>query len=171
MAISNSDRRFLLWCEEVKEDSHDPHRKVGVVIVDGDGHAISTGTNAPPPQLGLSASDSHRAIASDPEWKYFMLEHAERNAINAARDKLQLLKGATMYGTLFPCADCARAIVAAGISRLVVPGLSDDPDRDKKWLDHYRYAHKILDQAGVRVDVESNDDLTSGQDVRGIKKA
>lgn len=137
------------------------------MIVDGDGQAISTGTNAPPLRLGLSVSDSHRAIESDPEWKYFMLEHAERNAINAARDQQLRLAGSTMYGSLFPCADCARAIVAAGISRLVVPGLSSDPARDSKWLDHYRYAQKIFDLAGVRVDVGTNDD----QGAQSLKKA
>jgi dCMP deaminase len=163
MAISESDRRFLLRCEEVKEESHDPHRRVGVLIVDADGQVITTGTNAPPPQLGFSILDSHKAIESDPEWKYFVLEHAERNAINAARDQRLALAGATMYGSLFPCADCARAIVAAGISRLVVPKLDGDPARDSKWLDHYRYAHMILDLAGVRVDVGSNEHLGSGQ--------
>ncbi|MER9216163.1 deaminase [Mesorhizobium sp. M0663] len=160
MAISDSDRRFLLRCEEVKEGSHDPHRKVGVVIVDQEEQTLSSGTNAPPAQLGLSLSDSHRSIASDPDWKYFMLEHAERNAINAARDNRLSLQGATMYGSLFPCADCARAIVAAGISRLVVPSPGGDPARDTKWLNHYRYAHRMLELAGVHVDMVPNDNPT-----------
>lgn len=96
-----------------------------------------------------------------------MLEHAERNAINAARDQHLKLAGSTMYGSLFPCADCARAIVAAGISRLVVPSLSSDPARDSKWLDHYRYAYEIFDLAGIRVDVGSND----GEGAQSLKKA
>jgi dCMP deaminase len=57
-----------------------------------------------------------------------------------------------MYSTLFPCADCARAIVAAGLVRLVVLGLARDPIRDQKWLDHYRYAERILAKAGIAVD-------------------
>jgi dCMP deaminase len=129
---------------------------VGVLIVDHRGQILSLGTNAPPVQLGLSRSDSHAAIAVDPEWKYFMLEHAERNAINAARNGGKSVASATMYGTLFPCADCARAIVAAGISRLVVSGPGGNPDRDRKWIDHYRYAHRILELARVRVDIDSD---------------
>jgi dCMP deaminase len=162
MALSNVDRQFLLRCEEVKEESHDPHRKVGVLIVDDQDQVISVGTNAPPHQLGLSRYDSHAAIAVDPEWKYFMLEHAERNAINAARNDGKSAVGATMYGTLFPCADCARAIVAAGISRLVVSGPGGNPDRDRKWIDHYRYAHRILELARVQVDIAS----PPGPDIR-----
>jgi dCMP deaminase len=156
MAISDADRQFLLRCEEVKEESHDPHRKVGALIVDESDRLIAVGTNAPPVQLGLSRSDSHAAIASDTEWKYFVLEHAERNAIGAAQDAGKSLKGATMYATLFPCADCARAIAASGITRLVVPGPGNS-DRDRKWLDHYRYAHRILELARVRVDISRDD--------------
>lgn len=152
MAISDSDRQFLFHCEEVKQASHDPHRQVGVLIADRQGRIVATGTNAPPLQLGLAMEDSHRSIEADPEWKYFVLEHAERNAINSARDNGLRLDGATMYGTLFPCADCARAIVAAGISRLVVPAPGGNSARDRKWLDHYRYARKIFDLGGILVE-------------------
>jgi dCMP deaminase len=89
----------------------------------------------------------------DPAWKYFVLEHAERNAIYAAYAEGKSLAGATMYGTLFPCADCARAIVAARLSRLVIFGLGENPDRDEKWLEHYRYAEEILVRAGVTVEI------------------
>jgi dCMP deaminase len=162
MAISELDRRILDRCEEVKEASHDPHRKVGVVIADGEGTELATGTNAPPAKLGLALSDTHTEISRDPNWKYFLLEHAERNAINSARDQGISIQGATMYGTLFPCADCARAIVSAGISRLVVPGPGGNPQRDEKWLQHYQYAHKIFDLAGVVVDIAPAEDAATG---------
>jgi dCMP deaminase len=160
MAISTQDRRFLLFCEEVRQDSHDPDRKVGVVVADADGQIVAVGTNAPPATLGLTAAESHEAIRQDPNWKYFMLEHAERNAIFAAFLRGKSLTGATMYGTLFPCADCARAIAASGLSRLVVFGLGLDPDRDKKWLDHYRHAERILALAGVAVETVNHDEVT-----------
>jgi deoxycytidylate deaminase len=74
--------------------------------------------------------------------------------------------GATMYGTLFPCADCARAIVAAGLSRLVVLGLDKDPMRDAKWLEHYRYAERILAMAGVAVEIIDPKEITAAADQR-----
>ena len=153
MAISSRDHRFLMQCLEVRENSHDPDRKVGVIVTDGADQVIALGTNAPPMSLKLTIEESHDAIRQDPAWKYFMLEHAERNAIFAAFAKGKSLVGATMYSTLFPCADCARAIVAAGVARLVVPGLTRDPVRDRKWLDHYRHAERILGMAGVAVDI------------------
>lgn len=139
--------------------SYDPHRKVGAVVVDTSGSVIAEGANAPPTVFGLSREETEAAISQYPSWKYFMLEHAERNAIYAARDGGVSLVGATMYGTLFPCADCARAIVAAGIGRLVVSTADNDPRRDEKWRDHYNYARQIFDMAGVAVDLADPLDL------------
>lgn len=153
MAISRQDCRFLNLCKKVREDSHDPDRKVGVLIADQAGHILAIGTNAPPVSLGLTAAQSAKSIQTDPSWKYFMLEHAERNAIFAAYAQGRSLAGATMYGTLFPCADCARAISATGILRLVVLGGGRDPVRDTKWLEHYRFAERVLALAGVTVDI------------------
>jgi dCMP deaminase len=152
MAISKQDRRYLLLCDEVRQGSHDPDRKVGAVIA-GNGQILAVGTNAPPSALGLTVAQSQEAMRRDSNWKYFVLEHAERNAIFAAYSEGKSLIGATMYGTLFPCADCARAIVASGLSRLVVLGTGLDPVRDAKWLDHYRHAEGILTLAGIQVDV------------------
>ncbi|MBY3030981.1 hypothetical protein HF265_18055 [Rhizobium leguminosarum] len=152
MTTYPSDGKFLILCEEVKGSSHDPHRKVGVVIVDEAQEVVAQGSNAPPLKFGLSKSESHSAIAGDPTWKYFMLEHAERNAIFSAHNRGISLDGATMYGTLFPCADCARAIVAAGIRRLVVSTGDHDTQRDQKWRDHYLYARQIFKMGGVEVE-------------------
>jgi dCMP deaminase len=164
VAISIDDRRFLLMCNEAREDSHDPDRKVGTIIVDSAGQKLAVGANAPPPPLGLTAAESHEAIAHDPTWKYFMLEHAERNAIFAALNQGKSLVGATMYGTLFPCADCARAIVAVGLSRLVVLGLDKDPMRDVKWLEHYRYAERVLAMAGIVVEIVDPNEITAADE-------
>ncbi|NEW92520.1 deaminase [Rhodopseudomonas sp. BR0M22] len=153
MAISQRDQKFLLRCEEIRQQSHDPDRSVGVVIVDAEGQVVAEGTNAPPTVLGLTRDQSHEAIRQNPDWKYFVLEHAERNAIFSALTHGKSLRGATMYGTLFPCADCARAIAAAGISRLIVVGSSLDPSRDEKWLNHYRHAEHILAMAGIKISV------------------
>lgn len=152
MPISMTDRAFLVQCEAVKRESHDPDRQVGALIVNHEGTVIATGSNRPLDALGLTIHDSHREITNDPDWKYFMLEHAERNAINDARNHNQLLTGTTMYGTLFPCADCARAIVAAGIKRLVVPTPNSEGSRDEKWRSHYEYSRRIFDLSGIHLD-------------------
>jgi dCMP deaminase len=158
MAVSTTDRRLLLQCLQVRENSHDPNRKVGVVIADDSGQVLAVGTNAPPSSLQLTIADSHEAIRNDPTWKYFVLEHAERNAIFAVHAHGKSVVGATMYSTLFPCADCARAIVAAGLSRLVVLRITTDAIRDAKWLSHYKHADRMLVMAGVAVELVELED-------------
>lgn len=154
MKTIQRDSEYLRRCVELHERSHDPHRQVGAIIVNEHGRILSEGANAPPKKFGLSKADSSHAIEADPEWKYFMLEHAERNAISSAVEKGEALAGTTMFASLYPCADCARAIVAAGISRLVVPKLGGNTERDKKWQAHYRYANKIFELGGVVVTYE-----------------
>ncbi|MBY3589487.1 hypothetical protein HJA87_06260 [Rhizobium bangladeshense] len=160
MAISHDDRRFLIRCDEVKAMSHDPHRQVGVVIVGTEGTVIAEGTNAPPSAFGLNHLETQMEISNDPSWKYFMLEHAERNAIFSAHNRGISLAGATMYGSLFPCADCARAMVAVGISRVVVSTADNDPRRDEKWRDHYKYARLVFELGGVSVELVERSDTT-----------
>ncbi len=73
MTTSESDGKFLMMCEEVKRESHDPHRQVGVVIVDATGKIIAQGSNSPPREFGLTIKQSHSEIMADPKWKYFSL--------------------------------------------------------------------------------------------------
>ena len=152
MKHTQSDSEYMQQTMQLLRLSHDPDRQVGAAIVGIDGDIIAKGVNAPPPALALKKADSLKAMQEDPTWKYFMLEHAERNAINSAHAHGADLRGATMYGTLYPCADCARAIITAGIKRLVVPELVAGRDRDEKWLAHYSYAHRLFELAGVQVD-------------------
>lgn len=150
---SPKDRLFVMQSIAAKEESYDPDRQVGVVIISPLGKLLATGSNKPPSELKLTSKDSLEAIAQDPNWKYFIFEHAERNAINSARAQGHSLVGAAMYSTLFPCADCARAIVSSGISRLVAPPPNRHSHRDEKWREHYRYAHQIFRLAGTRIDL------------------
>ena len=74
MSLSPTDRLFLVQCEAVKKESHDPNWQVGVVIVSPNRSSFSNGIGIRPPEvLELTISESHSAIAHDPNWKYFML--------------------------------------------------------------------------------------------------
>lgn len=144
---------------ELLGKSHDPHRPVGVVIADNSGHILSEATNMPPQRFHFAPSDTHNAIDNDPTWKYFMMEHAERNAIIEALKRGNSLEGATLYGTLFPCADCARAIVAAGIEEVVVPKPGLHPDRDERWRSHYEYATKVFELGNIHLGYFEEEEL------------
>ena len=74
------------------------------------------------------------------------MEHAERNAIfDAARAGIAT-QGATLAASFFPCLDCARAIVQAGISQLhTLPPAYDDP----VWDASFEPSRVILEEGGV----------------------
>lgn len=151
MGISKQDLIIIGRLRDVTVKSHDPDRPVGVIIANNAGVPLASGTNAPPAPYGYTLEQTHAAISEDPSWKYFMLEHAERNAISQAHNNGVSLEGSTIYGSLFPCADCARAIAAAGIKRAVFPAPGIHPLRDEKWRDHYRYAQKIFELSDIEL--------------------
>ncbi|QAU03878.1 dCMP deaminase [Acinetobacter phage Henu6] len=68
--------------------------------------------------------------------------HAELNAILYAAKNGTAIEGATMYVTLSPCPDCAKAIANSGIKQLVY---SESYDRNQPGWE------KILTDAGVQV--------------------
>lgn len=152
MTISPNDTSMIELLKESLGKSHDPHRPVAALITNFEGNVVAEGTNSPPLEYNYTTAQTHRAIEGDPDWKYFMLEHAERNAILHGLSSGAVLREGTLYGTLFPCADCARAIVGAGIRRVVVPAAGQNPIRDERWRKHYEYARQIFELAGTTVD-------------------
>jgi dCMP deaminase len=92
--------------------SDDPVTQLGAVIVK-DRKAIMNGCNHFPKGVRLTAERLERPK------KYEFMEHAERNVIfNCARWGKSAL-GCTLYAPWYACADCARAIIAAGIRKVV----------------------------------------------------
>ena len=96
--------------------SKDPNTQVGACIVSPDHKILSMGYNGLP--IGCSDDDFPWAREGDPlENKYFYTTHSELNAIlNYLGGSLE---GATIYVTLFPCNECAKAIIQSGIKRIV----------------------------------------------------
>ena len=94
--------------------SKDPNTQVGACIVSPDNIIVSTGYNGMP----KGCSDDEYPWARDgEETKYPYVVHAELNAIlNASgRD----LRGSRIYVALFPCNECAKAIIQCGIREVV----------------------------------------------------
>jgi deoxycytidylate deaminase len=81
--------------------------------------------------------------------KYKYVEHAERNVIYLAAKKGFCTEGATMYVAWFACADCARAIIQAGVSEVVG---HDYPlhKEQSSWQESIEVADKMLEEAGVK---------------------
>lgn len=117
-------------------------RKVGAVLVLADGATTLVACNDFP--AGVRDLESRHAHPERLLW----IEHAERNAIFAAARSGVATAGATLIATFHPCADCARAIVQAGIATLYTLA----PDfADPLWGPAFRCSRAILEEGGVRV--------------------
>lgn len=122
--------------------SKDPNTQVGCCIVSQDNKILSMGYNG----LPMGCSDDNfpwTREGEDPlETKYFYTVHSELNAILNYRGGS--LEGAKLYVSLFPCNECAKAIIQAGIKTIVY-------DCDKyKHTPPVIASKRMLDAAGVR---------------------
>lgn len=118
--------------------SKDPNTQVGACIVSEDNIILSTGYNGMP--KGCSDDDYPWARDGD-ETKYPYVVHAELNAIlnSGGRD----LNNSKIYVALFPCNECAKAIIQSGIKEVIY--LSD------KYADTpaTQASKRMLESAGV----------------------
>ena len=137
---------FLNIAEQVKLKSKDQSTQIGAVIVGIDNEVLSTGYNSFPRGM----DDSKQERQERPE-KYFWMEHAERNAIyNAARIGVST-KNTTMYLSCgIPCADCARGIINAGITRIFCER-GELGTKGPMWADSAERSWEMFDEAGVEV--------------------
>ncbi|MBR2533408.1 MAG: dCMP deaminase family protein [Erysipelotrichaceae bacterium] len=95
--------------------SKDPNTQVGACIVDADNKVVSIGYNGMP----RGCSDNEFPWEREGgflDTKYAFVVHAELNAIlNSPRP----VKDCTLYVSLFPCNECAKAIIQSGIRKIV----------------------------------------------------
>ena len=119
--------------------SKDPNTQVGACIVSPDNIIISTGYNGMP--KGCS-DDTFPWDRTGEETKYPYVVHAELNAILNANGRD--LRGSKLYVALFPCNECAKAIIQCGIRTVIYESdkYADTPST--------RASKRMFDAAGVR---------------------
>ncbi len=120
--------------------SKDPNTQVGACIVSADNIIISTGYNGFP--AGCS-DDEYSWEREGNDTKYPYVVHAELNAILNSNGRS--LAGATLYVSLFPCNECAKAIIQSGIKEVVY--LSDKYDK----TDSNNASKRMFGSAGVKL--------------------
>lgn len=121
--------------------SKDPSTQVGAVIVSAENKVVSIGYNG----LPKGCSDDEYPWERDGnalESKYVYVVHAELNAILNAPLSVQ---GCRLYVSLFPCNECAKAIIQAGITEIVY--------EDDKYAqtDIVKASKRMLNSAGVHL--------------------
>ena len=121
--------------------SKDPNTQVGCCIVSQDNKILSMGYNGLP--IGCDDDEFPWEREGDPlETKYLFTAHSELNAIlNYGGGSL---RGAKLYVSLFPCNECAKAIIQSGIREVIY-------DSDKYAATPSTIASKrMFDAAGVK---------------------
>lgn len=96
--------------------SKDPSTQVGACIVDNSNRIISTGYNGFPQGCSDDEFPWNRE-GEEAETKYPFVVHAELNAVLNAGGKA--LAGSRIYVALFPCNECAKAIIQSGIKEVI----------------------------------------------------
>ena len=96
--------------------SKDPSTQVGACIVSADNRILSTGYNGFPQGCSDDEFPWNRDESAG-ETKYNFVVHAELNAILNAGGKS--LVGSRIFVSLFPCHECAKAIIQAGVKEVV----------------------------------------------------
>lgn len=110
------DEYFMAVARLAGLRSKDPNSQVGSCIVSTDNKILSMGYNGFP--LGCSDDEYPWAREGDPlETKYIYVTHSELNAILNYRGGN--LEGAKIYVSLFPCNECAKAIIQCGIKEVI----------------------------------------------------
>lgn len=94
--------------------SKDPNTQVGACIVSPEHKILSMGYNGFP---NGCADDDFPWNREGEDNKYLYAAHGELNAILNYRGGS--LEGSIIYVTLFPCNECAKAIIQSGIRQVV----------------------------------------------------
>ena len=138
------DEYFMGVADLSGRRSKDPSTQVGACIVSDDNKILSMGYNGFP----RGCSDEEFPWAKDEQdkdpynAKYYYVTHSELNAILNYRGGS--LEGSKLYVTLFPCNECAKAIIQAGIKTIVY--------KDDKYAGtpSIKASKRMLNAAGVR---------------------
>lgn len=135
------DEYFMSMAILSSKRSKDPNTKVGACIVSMDKKVLSVGYNGMP--IGIDDKKIPWGREGEElDTKYPYVCHAELNAIlNSDRN----LHNSRIYVTLFPCNECAKALIQAGINEVVY---LDDKYRD---TNSGIASRRLLDMAGVKI--------------------
>ena len=120
--------------------SKDPNTQVGCCIVSQENKILSMGYNGFP--IGCSDDEFPWEREGGPlDTKYFYTAHSELNAI---LNYTGSLAGAKLYVSLFPCNECAKAIIQSGIKEVIYDSdkYADTPSTIA--------SKKMMDAAGVK---------------------
>ncbi|CAL1261515.1 unnamed protein product [Larinioides sclopetarius] len=116
---------FMSLCYLTAARSKDPNTKVGACIVDKENRVVSLGYNGMPRGIKDDDLPWGKVAAHSYETKYPYVCHAEMNAI--LNERHTTLDDCSIYVSKFPCCECAKLIIQAGIKKVVFSELKPEP--------------------------------------------
>ena len=123
------------------ERSKDPSSQVGACIVDSNDKIVSTGYNGAPRGYDDDKCMTWEREGEFLDTKYAYVCHSELNAI---LNSPLPVKDCRIYVTLFPCNECAKAIIQSGIKEVIY--LSDKYEGTEGNI----ASKKMLDECGIK---------------------
>lgn len=121
--MSEKRKDYITWDEYFmgvavlsSKRSKDPSTQVGACVASKDNKVVTMGYNGMPVGLSDDEMPWGRVGKDELDNKYLYVCHAEFNAI---LNSYAPVKGCKIYVTLFPCNECAKAIIQSGIKEVV----------------------------------------------------
>jgi dCMP deaminase len=141
----NWDEYFINLANSIKLKSKDNSTKIGAVIVGKENEIVSTGYNSFPRGIDDNVPERQER----PE-KYYWMAHAELNSIiNSARIGVSTNHCVMYMSCSIPCADCAKAIINAGICKIYCK--KDDESIGVHWKESQLRSIQMFKETGVEV--------------------
>ncbi|MBR0490683.1 MAG: dCMP deaminase family protein [Clostridia bacterium] len=151
----NWDQYFMGVAMLSAQRSKDPNTQVGACIVSKDNKILSVGYNGAP----NGYDDDNMPWDREGDFlntKYAYVCHAELNAI--LNNKGSNLEGAKIYVDLFPCNECAKAIIQSGIKEIIYKSDkyngTDGNIASKKMLDYCGVKYTKYNEANKEIKLE-----------------
>lgn len=138
---------FMRQVYLISQKSKDPKTKIGAVLVRmGETDPISTGFNGFP--RGIYDKED---LYLNRETKYPRICHAEFNSVmNAARKGVSTLNS-ILYTQSPVCNECAKAVIQAGIIKVVYHKQFPRMNHLTKWVDSCKLGEDMLKEVGIEI--------------------
>lgn len=146
--IPSKDKRelFMRAVYENASFSKDPRTKIGAVLTLDDCF-ISSGFNGFPRKVrDFKSRYEHR------ETKYKFICHAEANAVFTAARLGRATLNTTLYTQGVPCQECCKALIQAGISKIIVHEQWPNLTYSEKWVEAVKISLQMMEEADIELE-------------------
>lgn len=150
-SLSPGDLEFLITsANRCAHASHDPEIQVVAALLPVPRGGAITGVNRFPAGTPAWGKSPSRDFVNK------RIIHAERDAIYKAAYYGVSTRGAELYSSLYPCAECANAIVEAGIRHVFTHPQPEMPE----WQENWTVAEATFHDNGMQVHFVPNESIT-----------